>query len=98
MLKSGSIDATRGRFFPVAYWNKQETMQYIAKKKLKISPERSIMGCSFSSLQAKHLMPVKYHYPDDYAKIRSWFPLCELGVKQEEFRGLREGEERTGTE
>lgn len=98
MLKSGSIDATRGRFFPVAYWNKQQTLQYIAKKNLKISPERAIMGASFSSLQARDLIPIKQHYPEDYALIRSWFPLCELCVKQEEFRRLRDGEEGSGTE
>lgn len=34
--RTGSIDQKRGRFYPIAYWNKREVMSYIKHHKLKL--------------------------------------------------------------
>lgn len=82
--KSGSIDYKRGRFYPVAYWKKQEILQYIKYKKLYLSPEQKKLGFSFCSLAGSELSVIKELYPADYEKILKVYPLAEAGVKHYE--------------
>ncbi len=76
MIKSsGSIDASRGRFFPIAHWNKQDVMDYIRLKKLKVGEESARLGFSFRSLMPNEIMMIKKEYPSDYAIIERYYPL-----------------------
>lgn len=87
MIKSsgGTVDDKRGRFYPVAEWTKPEVMSYIAHHKIKVSPESRVLGFSFRSLMPGDMAAVKHHYPEDYERIRAWFPMVETAVKQWEF-------------
>lgn len=87
MIKSGggSVDDRRGRFYPVAEWSKPEIMSYIAQRKLKVSPESRVLGFSMRSLMPGDMAALKRHYPEDYERIRAWFPMVETSVKQWEF-------------
>jgi len=78
--RSGSVDAKRGRFYPLAEWAKSDVLEYIRKNKLKVSEESEILGHSFRSLDGETLLNVKTHYPDDYRLIENWFPLCRAGM------------------
>lgn len=85
--KSGSIDYKRGRFYPLAYWKKNEVLQYIKQKKLYLSREQREIGFSFRSLAGNELAVVKNMYPDDYEKILKVYPFCEAGVVRYEQYG-----------
>lgn len=85
--KSGSIDYKRGRFYPLAYWKKNEVMQYIKQKKLYLSPEQRKIGFSFRSLAGSELSIIKQLYPKDYEKILKVYPFAEAGVKRFEEYG-----------
>lgn len=80
--KSGSIDYKRGRFYPLAYWKKNEVIHYIKYKKLYLSPEQKRLGFSFRSLAGSELAIIKEHYPRDYEKILKVYPFAEAGVKR----------------
>lgn len=81
MIKqSGSIDYKRGRFYPIAYWKKNDVMQYIKHKKLYLSPEQKKLGFSFRSLAGSELAVIKENYPEDYKKILKIYPFAEAGV------------------
>ena len=81
MIKqSGSIDHKRGRFYPIAYWKKNDVMQYIKHKKLYLSPEQKKLGFSFRSLAGSELAVIKENYPEDYKKILKIYPFAEAGV------------------
>lgn len=81
MIKqSGSIDYKRGRFYPIAYWNKKEILEYIKYKKLYLSSEQKKLGFSFRSLDGSELAVIKEHYPKDYEKILKVYPFAEAGV------------------
>lgn len=80
--KSGSIDYKRGRFFPLAYWKKNEVIEYIKYKKLYLSPEQKKIGFSFRSLAGSELAVIKEYYPDDFKKIKAVYPFCEAGVER----------------
>ena len=80
--KSGSIDYKRGRFYPLAYWKKNEVLQYIKQKKLYLSPEQRKMGFSFRSLAGCELSIIKEMYPADYEKILKVYPFAGAGVER----------------
>ena len=83
MIKNtGSIDMKRGRFYPLAYWNKSDVLNYCKIKKLKISEEYKKLGFSFRSLDDLSLKMLKNFYPDDYEKVKKIYPLCESAVKR----------------
>lgn len=86
MIKqSSSIDEKRGRFYPVAEWKKQDVVAYIKQHRLYVGPESSRLGFSFRGLMPQDLLQIKEHYPQDYEKIVSWFPLVEASIKQHEY-------------
>lgn len=72
--KSGSVDAKRGRFYPLAYWSKQAVLRYVAANRLLVSPESRLLGHSFRSLHTADLAAIKEHYPDDYQRVVQAFP------------------------
>lgn len=85
MIKnSGSIDAKRGRIYPVAHFSKSDVMRYIQHHNLKLAPEARWLGHSFRSLEPKEMVLVKKHYPADYEKICAWFPFVEAAIKNYE--------------
>lgn len=81
MIKaSGSIDKKRGRFFPLAYWNKQDVLDYIKIHKLKVGEESEKLGFSFRSLNGSELAIIKDFYPKDYERIKRYFPLVDAAI------------------
>lgn len=80
--KSGSIDYKRGRFYPLAYWKKNEVLQYIKQKKLYLSKEQKEIGFSFRSLAGNELAVIKDLYPQDYEKILKVYPFAGAGVER----------------
>lgn len=77
MIKhSGTIDEKRGRFYPLANWNKKEVLEYIKFKKLYLSPEQRDIGFSFRGLTGEELTVIAERYPADYEKILKMFPFA----------------------
>jgi phosphoadenosine phosphosulfate reductase len=92
MKRSGSIDADRGRLYPVAHFRKADIMAYIQKHKLKVAPESRFLGHSFRSLMPEEVYLMRKYYPADFEAIRRWFPFVEASVANHE-RALREAGE-----
>lgn len=87
MIKeSGTIDAKRGRIYPVGEWRKAHIMNYGKLNRLPISIESRVLGFSFRSLLPKEMMIIKQKFPRDYEKIKQFYPLIEASVKHEEFK------------
>ena len=85
MIKeSGSIDSKRGRIYPLAYWSKAEVLAYNKAHKLPMSLENKVLGFSFRSLMPLDILKIKRTFPNDYEKIKSFFPLIEASAKQGE--------------
>lgn len=88
MIKnSSSIDVKRGRFYPVAYWNKKEILKYIKYHNLYLGQDSKKLGFSFKSLEGKELAMLKQHFPDDYKKVLKLYPFAAAGVKRYEEYG-----------
>lgn len=83
MIKNSSaIDTKRGRFYPVAYWKKREVLHYIKRKRLYLPADSRKFGFSFRSLEGSQLAFIKEQYPDDYQKIKSFYPFCGAAVRR----------------
>ena len=88
MIKhSGSIDYKRGRFYPVAWWNKQQVLDYIRVKKLYLGTDSRAMGTSFTGVDTKSFLFLKQHFPKDYEKALKLFPFAEGAVVRYEKYG-----------
>jgi len=87
IIQDGSINVKRGRFYPIAYWNKAQTLNYIEKHQLKVSAEARVLGHSFRGLDAVDLMGVKKHYPEDFEKIMAAFPEVGVEIAHQEMYG-----------
>lgn len=87
MKKSGSIDAQRGRFYPISAWNKHEVLDYIKYHKLYMGADSKKMGFSFKSLEGRELFMIKENFPDDYEKILHLYPFAAASVKRYELYG-----------
>ena len=86
MIKqSGSIDAKRGRFYPLADWSKADVLAYIRQRRLRVGLESTKLGFSFRSLMAADMIKIKEFFPGDFETIKRWFPLVETGIKHHEF-------------
>lgn len=85
--KSGTTDAKRGRFYPIAYWTKNDVMTYIKARKLKLPNDSRELGFSFRSLSGKELSVVKRVYPKDYERILSMYPFAGAAVERYERYG-----------
>lgn len=84
LKKSGAYCEKRGRFYPLAHWKKQDVLAYIKQKRLKMSPEYSLLGYSFRSLDPVDMVKVREYYPDDFNRIKTIFPFVEAGCVRHE--------------
>lgn len=80
----GKSDANR-TFYPCWDWPRQEILKAISESGLKIAPEykytkRSIGGPPC----ATYNKVLREHFPEDYKKMKAWYPLCELKTRREE--------------
>lgn len=87
--KYGSITPKIRSFWPVWDWNKVRVMDSIRGARLKLPIDYAIWGRSFDGIDARFLVPLKKHFPDDYKRVLEWFPLAELEVKRHEFAAAR---------
>lgn len=87
--RTGSIDQKRGRFYPIAYWNKREVMSYIKHHKLKLPRDSKDLGFSFKSLDGRELAYIEQAYPKDYERILEVYPYA--GAATERFKRKVEG-------
>ncbi len=76
----GAILRTKGEYFPVWDWNKDRLVKELAKNKIQLSPEYQIFGRSWDGFDARFMIPMREHYPRDYARVLEMFPLAEAEV------------------
>lgn len=88
MIKeSSSIDFDRGRFYPLAYWNKANVLSYNKLNRLPLSFENIKLGFSFRSLMGREIKVIKKEFPEDYEKIKAFYPLIDAEVAWENMYG-----------
>ena len=84
----GAINHNQKRFYPVYDWKKADLLREIDSAGIKLPVDYRLFGRTFDGLDYRFLRPIKEHFPRDYEKIITWFPLAELELYR---RGDRDG-------
>lgn len=80
----GCINHNRKCFYPVYDWTKADLLREIDSAGVKLPPDYKLFGRTFDGIDYRFLAPIKEHYPEDYKKIITWFPLAELEIMRRE--------------
>ena len=78
--KNGSINRKRKLFYPVWDWSKQRVIDTIVESGWKLPIDYRYFSASFDGLYLKFMLPIKQHFPRDWDKIVTIFPLIELEI------------------
>ncbi|MDK4689681.1 phosphoadenosine phosphosulfate reductase [Kingella negevensis] len=76
----GSISYNLLKYHPIWDWKKADLLECFKKHNVRLSDDYKIFGRSFDGLDLRFLLPIKKHYPRDYAKILEYVPLADLEV------------------
>lgn len=89
MMKHGPISRESRQYYPIWDWNKDRIVSAIAASGIKLSRDYELFGRSFDGLDYRFLGPLKRHYPEDWKKLLTWFPLAGAEVFRYEQMGGR---------
>jgi hypothetical protein len=76
----GPIRKSTCTFWPVWDMNKATLIDLLKKHRVKLPEEYRFFGRTWDGLDVRFLWGIKKHYPLDYKKILTWFPLAELEI------------------
>ena len=88
MKTHGAINRNAKRFYPVFDWKKEDLLREFDESGVKLPIDYKLFGRTFDGIDYRFLQPIKEHFPRDYEKIITWFPLAELELYR---RGERNG-------
>jgi len=88
LAKNGLVTHSRQKYYPIAHYTKDDVLRKIAGAGWKLPSDYGYFKDSFDGLQVRYLLPIKKHFPRDFAKICELFPLVELELYRYE-RSLR---------
>jgi hypothetical protein len=80
MEKHGPIRPKTKTIFPVWDWNKARLVEEISRSGISLPIDYLIWGRSFDGLDARFVIPMKKWLPNDFAKLKSFFPLIDVDI------------------
>lgn len=85
--KNGVIRPSAINWLPVWHYTKGDVVNSIAASGVSLPIDYHLFGRSFGGgLDARFLVPLKRHRPEDFKIVLEWFPMAELAVwKYERF-------------
>lgn len=82
IIKYGAINENRKTFYPVYDWNMEKLIEEIKKSGIKLPIDYKIWGKSFDGLDYRFIKPLKDNFPNDYEKLKQYFPLIDVELKR----------------
>lgn len=80
LARNGLVTHSRRKFYPIAEFNKDDVLNKIRGAGWKLPTDYRYFKDSMDGLQIRYLLPIKQHFPQDYERIKEWFPLVDLEV------------------
>jgi len=76
LRKSGVYNRTRNVLYPVFDWSRDRLRQAFIDTGTRLAPDYRFLGRSFSGdgIDFRFVYHLRKHYPDDYQRLRLWFP------------------------
>ena len=85
MKKIGPITWNLLKFHPIWDWNKNMLMTRIHRAEIDLPPDYLAFGRSYDGIDRRYVGPIKALWPDDYNRIREFFPLVDTVLWRERY-------------
>lgn len=82
--KNGATNEKKNTFYPIYDWKNEDLVNCFNENKINLPIDYKIWGCSFDGFHYPFLKPLKDNFPEDYKKIKEYFPLIDLELKRYE--------------
>jgi len=79
MSKDG-YTVKRKTAMPIMDWRKDDVIACLKNFKCPLPVDYKLFGRSFDDLYARYLVPIQEHYPEDFERIKFWYPMVELEI------------------
>lgn len=70
----------RKTFYPIFDWKYEDLRRCFKENNVKLPVDYEMFGKSFDGLDYRFIKPIKERYPDDYERIKQFFPLIDLEI------------------
>lgn len=91
LSRDGLVDHKRGRLYPIGDWNHAQVFAHMKAERLPLAPDYVVWGSSWGyKLAGKYLSDIRHRWPEDFAKIVAYFPLCAAQADHWERYGAQE--------
>lgn len=85
MKKVGPITWNLLKFHPIWDWNKNMLMTRIHRAEIDLPPDYLAFGRSYDGIDRRYIGPIKSLWPNDYNRIREFFPLVDTVLWRERY-------------
>ncbi|MBD0320398.1 MAG: phosphoadenosine phosphosulfate reductase [Gemmatimonadetes bacterium] len=86
--KHGPIYPHQNRFFPCYDWSDKRLREELRKEGVKLCSSYRVFKRTFEGARYAQLEPMRRHYPRDYRRVLSYFPLAEAELFRRRFYDL----------
>jgi len=85
MKKTGPITWNLLKFHPIWDWNKNMLMTKIHRAEVNLPADYLAFGRSFDGIDRRYIGPIKALWPEDYKRIKEFFPLIDAVLWREKY-------------
>lgn len=78
--QTGGIREKEKKFSPIFDWKIADIVGCISHFKCKLPPDYHVWGKSFDGTDYRFLLPLKKQWPEDYDRLKKYFPLLDLNI------------------
>lgn len=83
-VKNGVMKERSHKVSPIADWLKDEVYSAIDRRGVELPIDYEIWGRSFDGLDYRFTAPMRDNLPDDFERLKEWFPLIEADIVRNE--------------
>lgn len=84
--KNGVISTNRKTFYPIFDYKKEDVVNIIRQANLKLPFDYHMFYRSYDGLMYLYVEPIKRYFPEDYERIKEYFPMVEAEIKRVQYR------------
>lgn len=83
-VRNGVMKEHSRKVSPIADWLKGEVYEVIERRGIELPIDYKIWGRSFDGLDYRFIAPMRDKLPEDFERLKEWFPLIEAGIVRNE--------------
>lgn len=77
IARNGPITTSKHTAHVIWDWNKERMLKEIGDARIKLPFDYAIWGRTFDGIDARFMIPLRDRFPQDYERLKAWFPLLE---------------------